>query len=75
MTRPSSKPFRPTPHWSIRAWASDSAWSLRHVVADDLAVDHDLGPRPGLDPLDRGLGGGDRRRVEHAGRVVDPLAR
>ena len=46
MTRPSSKPGRPTPHWSIRARPWPGLARCRFALAAGLGVDDDLGPGP-----------------------------
>ena len=73
-TSPSSKPRRPTPHWSISACASASAALSVDERPDDLGVDDDLGAGPVADRLDLRLDLRDRVGPEDAGLVVDVLA-
>ena len=73
MTIPSSKPFRPMPHWSISAAASALGQLGRVAVRLDLGVDDDLGAGPRLDLAADPLGVGDRLGRQHPRRVVDPL--
>ena len=72
-TRPSSKPLRPTPHWSIsaRAWPRSPRSSAR---SRRLGVDDDLGAGPRLDRVDRRLGRRRSSRARRCRRVVDGLA-
>ena len=68
-------PRRPTPHWSISAWASAVGLVRRDLVAAGvLRVEDDLGLGLGLDrvddPLGRLLGVG----ADDAGVVVDGLS-
>ena len=53
ITRPSSKPFRPTPHWSMSAQRVVVRLVERVALRLDLRVDGDLGTRPLLDASDR----------------------
>ena len=71
ITRPSLKPARPMPHWSISSRAFASVSSVVGYVAAVLGVDDDLGAGPRLDLVDLRLRSDDRLRAEDAGLVVD----